>query len=90
MRARSLLAATVCGVSVSLAGCGSGETIHGVARSAARRGEPCEAAEVEPGNASFARECSAQQRRQALQAAIREGERLKAEASRPLAKSSNP
>jgi hypothetical protein len=86
-----LTAALVCTLAISLAACGSGETIAHVATSAARRGKPCEASEVEPANAGFARECAAQQHAQAERAAIREGERLKAEASRPARKTStNP
>ncbi len=69
-RAVALLSAAA----LALAACGGGgETIHGVAVTAAQRGRPCEAAEVEPTDATFAHECHAQQ----------EGEQLKAEASRP-------
>jgi hypothetical protein len=71
---------------VLLAGCGSGETISNVAKSAAHHGRPCEAAEVEPTNAKFAAECTAQQDQQAAAARakeeIKEGERLKSEAEK--------
>jgi hypothetical protein len=70
-----------------LAGCGSsGETISDVARSAAQHGKPCEAAEVEPTNASYEAQCAAQQNQQAAAAREREeakeGERLKSEAEK--------
>ena len=69
---------------VALGGCSSGETISGVARRAARAGNPCEALEVEPENAALRAQCLSEQRRQLelkeARARVREGEQLKAQA----------
>jgi hypothetical protein len=69
---------------LALAGCGTGETIANVAHTAAKRGHPCEAWEVEPVNESLYYACQAKRDREAaaadLRARTREGEQLKAEA----------
>jgi hypothetical protein len=70
-------------VVVMLAGCGGTSE---VAKDRAAQGAPCEAAELDPSNSTYATECTAQKNREASEKeakqedeAIREGERLKEE-----------
>jgi hypothetical protein len=70
-------------LAIAIAGCGGTSE---VAKDRAAQGAPCEAAELEPSNSKFARECTAQKNGEAREKeakqedeAVREGERLKEE-----------